>query len=160
VYFPKHRPLDALDGKRLRDVTDQFKALRRHCNKIRKRAWSSAEATSIEESRDTFEHQLCEMLADYRCFLEDPLFLAYYRASVEFHHDRFFEKMGQTLKRRTAPHARNKSDEADSIAAQRETGIAPSKVIRLDVSLVNPEADIKLLKRHNVKVQKTTRQTG
>jgi hypothetical protein len=107
------------------------------------------------------ERLICEMVAQHRTLLEDPVILGYWRASTVAKNDPFFSRLGEALQQKTAPHARSKEMEAIWIQAQLDAGIPWERVVEFDPGRplkkviengrpVSKDAARKLLKRHRV----------
>lgn len=133
-----------------RGLIDAIKAFCEWVEPIRKtvQVLEKDNQEKINSSIDQIEHLICELAGANRGFLEDPVILGYYRASTVFQNDQFFTKLGQALKRRTAPHASSKQQEALWIEAQEEAGVPFEKRARLDGTVATPGADRKILKRY------------
>jgi hypothetical protein len=133
-----------------RKLIEAIKDFRQWADPIRKtnQALEKKFKEEVGKRLAQIEQRICDLVASNRGFLEDPIILGYYRASAVYRNDGFFSKLGQALKKRTAPHARSKEEEAEWLRAQEEAGVPFEKRVRLDGKTAKPEADRKLLKRY------------
>lgn len=148
-----------------RDLIEKMHALCKWIEPIRKTSQVREKnyQEKVMSSIETIERLICDLVGAHRGFLEDPLILRYYRASTMFQNDQFFANLGQAFKRRTAPHASSKKQEAQILAAFRDSGRSLEdfntwKTQGLtqeesDKATATPEAQRKLLKRHGLNVQ-------
>jgi hypothetical protein len=107
------------------------------------------------------EWDICTMVRKHRALLEDPLILAYWRASSMARNDQFFWNLGRALQGKTTDHAHRQKWKAYNIAYHLDQGI-PLEKIDTDGNVmakgskaepINPTAVNKLFQRHKVRMR-------